>query len=228
MDNRDKVKIDILRRKYMEHFRKNPKSKSVVIKADVGPVKTLWRVLREGRDFRIVEVNTTREEFIITEASPKEKMFSDIGEDKPKKSKKPKRPEKSRPEPTDPLASSDKPPGAEMASSPEGEPDEIEKIEKPEAGPDVGGPEGSPEGAPQGDPEADMGTPEVKSAEEERLQKMVHNKPIQNISVSSDSDKGTISLQLGGLKNPLEISIFDSGKVTYRLGNLSQLLKPSA
>lgn len=224
MEDRDKVKIDVLRRKYLEHFEKNPDSKSVIIKADVGDMKTLWRVVREGRDFRIVEVNTTREEFIITEASPKEKMFSDISKDEPKKKKKKANP-KPKPKEEEPPASSDKPPGAEMAHTPKGEPGEIEKVDSPETGPDVEPPEG-PAMGPEGEPETPE--PEVKTAEEDRLQKMVHNKPIQNISISSESDRGTITLQLGGLKNPLEISIFDSGKVTYRLGNLSQLLKPNA
>jgi hypothetical protein len=87
---------------------------------------------------------------------------------------------------------------------------------------DVSPPEGGEEAPPE---EEEPGT---KTAEEERLKKMVMNKPVQDIQVTSDSDRGTITLTLGGLKNPLEINVFDSGKVTYKLGSLSQLLKPSA
>jgi len=54
-----------LRRKIHEYFSKNPTAKSVVVKADVGDAKTLWKVVREGTSFKVIEVNTKREEFII-------------------------------------------------------------------------------------------------------------------------------------------------------------------
>jgi hypothetical protein len=147
---------------------------------------------------------------------PKGRRVSEADDEKPEK-KKAKKPEE--PEPTP--ASDPKPDGAEMAAT-QGPTPEPEKVDRPETDLDVTGPEGPDSEAP---PEEDPG---AKTAEEDRLKKMVMNKPIQDIEISSDTDRGTVSLTLGGLKNPLEISVFDDGKVTYKLGSLSQLLKPSA
>lgn len=66
MNKKNVVKKDLLRRKIQEYFSKNPKAKSVIVKADVGEAKTLWKVVREGvSSFRVVEVNTKREEFML-------------------------------------------------------------------------------------------------------------------------------------------------------------------
>jgi len=307
MNSGDIVKKDLLRRKIREHFSKRPNSNSVIVKADIGDRKTIWRATKLANGiFNIVEVNTVKEQFLITEitgqasaeyqklstavvsalanprdtaskekalndleramprlhpqerteaeklramlgtgmastsqrdtaasfraASPipglasrtalrahksvKGKIISEAEEDKPKE----KKPEKKK---KDPSPSSGKPPGAEMAApiAPEEPMSEPEKVDRPET--DVGS---TPE-MPGKEPESEPG---VKTAEEDRLKKMVMNKPIQDISVTSDSNRGTIILTLGGLKNPVEINVFDDGKVTYKLGSLSQLLKPSA
>jgi len=62
------IKKDLLRRKIREHFRKNPKSSSVVIKANIGGGTTVWKVKKEGKSFNVVEVNARREHFVISEA----------------------------------------------------------------------------------------------------------------------------------------------------------------
>jgi hypothetical protein len=81
MKSNDIVKKDLLRRKIREHFSKNPKSKSVIVKADIGPKKTIWRAQKLASGvFNIVEVNTTREQFLITEVtgtpSPQYRKFT--------------------------------------------------------------------------------------------------------------------------------------------------------
>jgi hypothetical protein len=304
MESRDLVKKDLLRRKIQEHFGKHPESKSVIVKADVGDVKTIWRVQREGRSFSVVEVNTNREQFVISEAvgtpeqlfgqfstavmqggfnpnpqqtqmisnafnslpqgpfrkaaeemikgaglqskvrttaqsgqqmgglgrasttstlsmgaAPKGTGLAETDEEKPKskkldldKPKKLKEPEK---------PSSDKPLGAEPAATPDAmEPSK----DVPSAETDV---DVAPDAEPS--PEGDMAEPvPTKTGEEKQLQSLIQNKPVQNIEVSSESNKGTIVLTLGGLKNPLEIDFFNNGKVTYKLGTLSRLLKPGA
>lgn len=316
MNSSDIVKKDLLRRKIREHFSKHPRAKSVVVKADIGDRKTIWRAQKMASGvFSVVEVNTVREQFLITEisgqASPeyqqlstsivsalasgnpaeKERALNDLemtmprlrpqekGEaeklramlgtggastaardssasfrasssipglgsrpaspslrankqvrgrkvaeaDEPEKKEKPKKKKKSD-MPTATPHPDAQPPGAEMAATttPTGD---TEPVDKPETDLDVTFPNGAEMQGKAPSPDQDPG---VKTAEEERLKKMVMNKPIQDISVSSDSDRGTIVLTLGGLKNPVEISVFDSGKVTYKLGSLSQLLKPSA
>ena len=62
------IKKDLLRRKIREHFKRNPGSKTVVIKANIGGDTTVWKVRKEGKTFNVVEVVATREHFIITEA----------------------------------------------------------------------------------------------------------------------------------------------------------------
>lgn len=59
------IKKDLLRRKIQEYFTKYPKSKSVIIKTDIGHAKTLWKVVREGKKFNVTEVNTNKNEFVF-------------------------------------------------------------------------------------------------------------------------------------------------------------------
>lgn len=42
------IKRALLERKIKEYFSKHPKSKSVVIKTDLGEGKTVWRVTKEA------------------------------------------------------------------------------------------------------------------------------------------------------------------------------------
>lgn len=63
--NNNIVKKDLLRRKINEYFSKNPSAKMVIIKADVGGNKTHWKVTKEGKSFKVVEVNTVKEEYIF-------------------------------------------------------------------------------------------------------------------------------------------------------------------
>lgn len=62
------IKKDLLRRKIREHFKKNPGASSVVIKANIGGGTTVWKVKKEGKSFNVVEVNASREHFVISEA----------------------------------------------------------------------------------------------------------------------------------------------------------------
>ena len=65
MNSNSIVKKDLLRRKINEYFTKHPNAKSVIIETDIGENKTVWRVVRENRNFSITEVNTSRENFIM-------------------------------------------------------------------------------------------------------------------------------------------------------------------
>lgn len=66
------VKTDLLRRKIHEHISKYPKAKSFIVKARFGEENTHWKVeVKKNRSFSIVEVNTTRSEYIIKEAMTK-------------------------------------------------------------------------------------------------------------------------------------------------------------
>mgnify|MGYP001561622825 CR=1 FL=1 len=65
MNKKNVVKKDLLRRKVHEYFLKNPSAKSVIVKAGLDDSKTLWKVVREGKFFRVTEVNTKKEEFIF-------------------------------------------------------------------------------------------------------------------------------------------------------------------
>jgi len=65
MNPKEIVKKDLLRRKINEYFSKNPNSNSVIIRADVGDMKTHWKVVKEGKDFNIIEVNTNTKKFIF-------------------------------------------------------------------------------------------------------------------------------------------------------------------
>lgn len=84
MDNRNVVKKDLLRRKIKEYFEKNPNAKSVIVKANVGELKTIWKVTKESKRFDVVEVNTLREEFTI-EQDDKDKEKKPSSEKKPEK-----------------------------------------------------------------------------------------------------------------------------------------------
>lgn len=64
------IKKYLLSRKIKEYFSKHPSAKSVVVKSDVGNAKTLWRVVKEGNSFSVVEVNTIKEEFTLESEVP--------------------------------------------------------------------------------------------------------------------------------------------------------------
>lgn len=65
MNKNEMIKKDLLRRKIQEYFTKNPKAKSFIVKADAGSARTLWKVVREGKKFNVVEINTERQEFVF-------------------------------------------------------------------------------------------------------------------------------------------------------------------
>ena len=66
-ENKNLVKLDILRKKVQEYFIKNPNAKSVVIRASLGEStdRTVWRVKKSKKGFNIVEVNARRKEFLM-------------------------------------------------------------------------------------------------------------------------------------------------------------------
>lgn len=61
----DLVRRELLRRKINEHFLSHPQSSVAVFKMDIGNRKTLWRVVREDKDYRITEIHTKKESFLI-------------------------------------------------------------------------------------------------------------------------------------------------------------------
>jgi len=65
MENSNLVKKDLLRRKITEHFSANPKSTSVIISANIGESRTLWKVERVNKAYSVVEVNTKKEQFML-------------------------------------------------------------------------------------------------------------------------------------------------------------------
>ena len=64
--------MDLLRRKIHEHISNNPKAKSFIVKASFGKESTHWKVeVKKNKSFNIVEVNTTKSEFVIKETDEK-------------------------------------------------------------------------------------------------------------------------------------------------------------
>jgi len=226
MKNIEYVKKDLLRRKINEHFSNNPKSRVAIFKADIGPKKTIWRVQREGKEFVVVEVKTEREEFVLSEGFP---VF-EADKEKPKK--------KFKGPPGEVEASpntAETPSGAESAESettndnPYDDSSE-DKFSAEEPSVDMGpGPDAAGDSEGKGEPPPEgQDSEEGKTGEQKQLKNLVQNKPVQDIAITSESDKTTIVLTLGGLKNPIELTVHDNGKVTYKLGHLSRLLKASA
>lgn len=68
MNNIDIIRKELLRRKIQEHFSKNLKAESVIIKSSIGGTNTLWKVTRKGSDFNVVEVNTSKSEYLLSES----------------------------------------------------------------------------------------------------------------------------------------------------------------
>jgi hypothetical protein len=67
--------------------------------------------------------------------------------------------------------------------------------------------------------------PAKKSSEEMQLQQMVQGKPIKNVTISIvDGDK-VVGINVAGLKNPVEIHFSEDGKVFYKFGELTRVLK---
>lgn len=64
MDSKNIVKKDVLFRKIQEYFSKNPKKQSAIFHSDLGE-NTYWSVKREGKSYRITEVITKRESFVV-------------------------------------------------------------------------------------------------------------------------------------------------------------------
>lgn len=99
-------------------------------------------------------------------------------------------------------------------------------VDPPEAGIETGADETpsapSPEMGQQ--PEA---PPEEKpkTGEEAQLKQIVAAKPIKNLEVFGDEKGSHIILTLGGLKNPIQFNFSRDGKITYKLGELSRVLK---
>ena len=59
------IEKGILAKKIKEHFTKNPKATSVIIKNNSDNANKFWRVQREGKNFKIVEVSTAKNEFML-------------------------------------------------------------------------------------------------------------------------------------------------------------------
>jgi hypothetical protein len=66
-ENVQLVKVEVLRQKINEHFRKHPKSKVLVIKSALfeNNGKSYFRIERNGDKFNITEVKTNKQKFII-------------------------------------------------------------------------------------------------------------------------------------------------------------------
>jgi len=73
MDN-NVIEKGILARKIREHFSKNPKAASVIIKSSNANGKKFYRVTKEGKkNFNITEINTSKETYSLEMKIPKKK-----------------------------------------------------------------------------------------------------------------------------------------------------------
>ena len=82
-NNKDIIKVDLLRRKINEHFSRNPKSNSLIVNSSIGDRKTYWHVSRTNdKSYKISEVNTHSRKFIIEQDTPVKNIAQDSGEDK--------------------------------------------------------------------------------------------------------------------------------------------------
>lgn len=60
------IQKELLLRKVSEYFSRNPKAESVIVHTKLmGPGKTSWKVVKEGKNFSITEVKTSKEIFIM-------------------------------------------------------------------------------------------------------------------------------------------------------------------
>jgi hypothetical protein len=73
------------------------------------------------------------------------------------------------------------------------------------------------------EPEVPAAAP--KTGEELSLQQLTQTKPIKDLQVFGDEQGGHVTLSLGGLKNPVQINFAHDGKITYKFGELSRVLK---
>lgn len=62
------IKKELLRRKIVEIFGRNPKRKTALIQSRVGNQRTAWKVDRRGKGFHITEVTASRSEYLLAEA----------------------------------------------------------------------------------------------------------------------------------------------------------------
>lgn len=74
MNKNDVFEKGILARKIKEHFEKYPNAKSVIIKGRPGDGKKYWRITNEGNSFKIVEVKTNKEEYVLEMEMPKRRI----------------------------------------------------------------------------------------------------------------------------------------------------------
>lgn len=66
MNANETMQKSLLKKKIVEYFSLNPKTRSVIIKTDLlGKGMTSWKVVREGDRFNVTEVATTKSKFII-------------------------------------------------------------------------------------------------------------------------------------------------------------------
>lgn len=77
------------------------------------------------------------------------------------------------------------------------------------------------------EPSDDMAldVPEKKTSEEMQLTQMVQGKPLKNVSVSSIDGNKVVVLDVMGLKSPVEIHFSEDGKVFYKFGDLTRVIK---
>jgi hypothetical protein len=222
MEHKDIVKKDLLRRKICEHFSKNPNAESVIIKADIGDMKTLWKVVKEeGGHFKVVEVNTKKEQYIIGELGWPY-LKEQEKEETPKKKKKEKedKPEKELSKKKDDEPKLGKPSLSRM--KPPGEAGE----EGPLGGPPMGV-EKEPE-MPSGEVGLEPGEPGAerpKTGAELQLHQNVRKKPLLGVDVDTDAEGGHVLLQFPGKDENVTIDIFRDGKVSYTYKGQSRILR---
>src|SRR3990167_9000699 len=68
MNTQQLIKKDLLRRKILEFFKKNPKKSSVIIKMNEASGSTYWNVDKKKGEYLIKEVNVSKSKFSMKEA----------------------------------------------------------------------------------------------------------------------------------------------------------------
>ena len=111
--------------------------------------------------------------------------------------------------------------------APETAPEDPQAAAQPEpeaAGMETPGPADAPAPeAPPEEPKAPDAAP--KTGEELSLQSLVKTKPVKDIQVFGDEKGGHVMLSMGGLKNAIQLNFGYDGKITYKFGELSRVLK---
>lgn len=59
------IRKNALKTKIESHFKKHPKSKTLLVTSSVGGNKVLWKVQREGKKYKITEVTSTKSEYVL-------------------------------------------------------------------------------------------------------------------------------------------------------------------